>query len=161
MWIAHASGMPKTFSPHPISNEAASERFRHASGHVRHTRAVMHVGIANPRWRRKRSRHSRRMRNPLFYVPGKRPIPRGSTATVQLWTMYNVDNGYINPSKSQQSKTTLHTHTMGYIKCSIVTLPSGFTSSSKRTSCRVRPWKKDGDRCDVWSWHNWWIAQTQ
>ena len=34
----------------------------------------MHVGIANPRCRRKRSRHSRRMRNPLFYVSGKRPI---------------------------------------------------------------------------------------
>ena len=26
------------------------------------------------RWRRKRSRHSRRMRNPQFYVSGKRPI---------------------------------------------------------------------------------------
>ena len=35
----------------------------------------MHVGIANPRWRGKRSRHSRRMRNPQFYVSGKRPIP--------------------------------------------------------------------------------------
>ena len=31
-------------------------------------RAVMHVGIANPRWRGNRSRHSRRMRNPQFYV---------------------------------------------------------------------------------------------
>ena len=34
----------------------------------------MHVGIANPRWRWKRSRHSRRMRNPQFYVSGKRPM---------------------------------------------------------------------------------------
>ena len=34
----------------------------------------MHVGIANPRWRGKRSRHSRRMRNPQFYVSGKRPM---------------------------------------------------------------------------------------
>ena len=34
----------------------------------------MHVGIAKPRWRGKRSRHSRRMRNPQFYVSGKRPI---------------------------------------------------------------------------------------
>ena len=37
-------------------------------------RAVMHVGIANPRWRGK---HSRRMRNPNFYVSGKRPIDKG------------------------------------------------------------------------------------
>ena len=35
---------------------------------------VMHVGIANPWWRGKRSRHSWRMRNPQFYVSGKRPI---------------------------------------------------------------------------------------
>ena len=35
----------------------------------------MHVGIAKPRWRGKRSRHSRRhMRNLKFYISGKRPI---------------------------------------------------------------------------------------
>ena len=34
----------------------------------------MHVGIANPHWRGKRSRHSRRMRNPQFYVSGKRSM---------------------------------------------------------------------------------------
>ena len=34
----------------------------------------MHVGIANPRLRGKRYRHSRRMRNPQFYVSGKRPM---------------------------------------------------------------------------------------
>ena len=33
-----------------------------------------HVGITNPRWRGKCFRHSRRMRNPQFYVFGKRPI---------------------------------------------------------------------------------------
>ena len=32
-----------------------------------YARAVMHVGIANPRWRGKRSLHSRRMRNPQFF----------------------------------------------------------------------------------------------
>ena len=35
---------------------------------------MMHVGIANPRWWGKRSRHSRRMRNQQFYVAGKRPM---------------------------------------------------------------------------------------
>ena len=34
----------------------------------------MHVGIAKPRRRGKRSRHSRRMRNPQYYVSGKRPM---------------------------------------------------------------------------------------
>ena len=31
----------------------------------------MYVGIANPRWRGKRPRHSRCMHNPQFFVPGK------------------------------------------------------------------------------------------
>ena len=39
-----------------------------------HALAVMHIGIANPQWWEKRSRHSRRMRNPQFYVFGKRPV---------------------------------------------------------------------------------------
>ena len=36
--------------------------------------AGMHVGYANPRWRGKRSWNSRRLRNPQFYVSGKRPM---------------------------------------------------------------------------------------
>ena len=42
------------------------------NGHS-HTRFVMHVGIANPRWRGIRSRHSWRMRTLQCYVSGKRP----------------------------------------------------------------------------------------
>ena len=42
LWVAHAPGMPGTFSLPPTSKETASLRSRHA-------RAVMHVGIANPR----------------------------------------------------------------------------------------------------------------
>ena len=66
--------MPGTFSPPPTSKETASWRSRHASLHVRDARSVMHVGIANPRWRGKRPRHSRRMRNPQVYLSGKRPM---------------------------------------------------------------------------------------
>ena len=60
--------------PPPTSEDTASFRPRHTSRHVRHARAVMHVGIANPRWRERRSRHSWRMCNPQFCVPGKRSI---------------------------------------------------------------------------------------
>ena len=49
--VAHAPGMPGTFSPPPISKETAGYRSRYASRHVRDARAVMHVGIANPRRR--------------------------------------------------------------------------------------------------------------
>ena len=64
------------FSPPRASKQTASYRSRHASRHGRHARAVMHVGIANPQWRGKRSRHSRRMCSPQFYVSGERPIGR-------------------------------------------------------------------------------------
>ena len=40
-----------------------SLRSMHASRYVRHASVVMHVGIADPRWQGKRSRHSRRVRN--------------------------------------------------------------------------------------------------
>ena len=73
--VAHAPGMPGLFPRHRLQRpQTASWRSRHASRHVRHTRAVMHVEFANPRWRGKRSRHFRRMRNPQFYVSGKRPM---------------------------------------------------------------------------------------
>ena len=41
---------------------------------VRQARAMVHAGIANLRWRGKRTRRSRRMRKPQFYASGKRPI---------------------------------------------------------------------------------------
>ena len=68
--VAHAPGMPGVFSPPRNSKETTSSRSRHASRHVRYSRAVTHVGIANPRWRGKHSRHSRRMRNSQFHVSG-------------------------------------------------------------------------------------------
>ena len=40
-----------------------SLRSMHASRYVRHASVVMHVGIADPRWQGKRSRHSWRVRN--------------------------------------------------------------------------------------------------
>ena len=69
---ACAGNAGNAFSPPPTSKETASKRSRHASRHVRHARAVMHVGIAYPRWRGKRSRHSRRMRtrNYTYLVRG-------------------------------------------------------------------------------------------
>ena len=58
----------------PTSKKTASWRSRHASRHVHHACTVMHFGIANPRWLGRRSRHSRCMHNPQFYLSGKRSI---------------------------------------------------------------------------------------
>ena len=68
--VAQAPGMPGTFSP----RHRLEWKLLVSDPGMHHARAVMYVRIANPRWRGKRSRHSRRMRNPQFCVSGKRPI---------------------------------------------------------------------------------------
>ena len=55
------------FPPPPISKETASKR---------DARAVMHVGIAYPRWRGKRPRHSRRMRTRNVAYLARGPLKR-------------------------------------------------------------------------------------
>ena len=77
--VAHAPGMSGTFSPPP----------RVSDPDMHHGTCVTHVpwyvpgsltsGFLWSRWRGKRSRYSRRMRSPQFYVSGNRPIVRVST----------------------------------------------------------------------------------
>ena len=55
---------------------------------MRHARTVLHVGIANPRWQGKCSRHYRRMRNPQFYVSDKRPM--GWTGWIAILVLYRL-----------------------------------------------------------------------
>ena len=72
--VAHAPGRPGTFSP--------PSRVHDPDSH--HGTCVTHVPWCMPGsltsgflwsgWRGKRSRHSRRMRNPQSYASGKRPI---------------------------------------------------------------------------------------
>ena len=72
--VAHAPGMPGTFFPST----------RVSDPDVHHGTCVTHVPWCMPgsrtseflwsRWRGKRSRHSRRMRNTHVYVSGNRPI---------------------------------------------------------------------------------------
>ena len=94
--VAHATGMPWTFSPPPRVNDLD----------IHHGTCVTHVPWCMPGsltsgflWslrRGKRSRHSRRMRNPHFYVSGKRPI-------VSQETMNFADKTSIKPQEAQQS----------------------------------------------------------
>ena len=70
--VAHAPGMPGTFSPPPRVSDPG----------MHHGTCVTQVPWCIPgvsgsiwsRWRGKRSRHSRHMHNPQFYVCGKRPM---------------------------------------------------------------------------------------
>ena len=72
--VAHALGLPGTFSPPPRVNDPD----RHHSTCVTQvpwcTPGSLTSGFLWSRWRGNYSRNSRRMRNPLYYVSGKRPI---------------------------------------------------------------------------------------
>ena len=90
--VAHASGMPGTFSPPPWISDPD----------MHHDTCVTHVpwcmsGSLNSdvlwsRLRVKRSRHSRRMRNLQFYVSGKRPMEIVSAHAVSVMCPYNWKN---------------------------------------------------------------------
>ena len=72
--VAHAPGMPGTFSPPPRVSDPDmhhGECAMHMPGWVPESLAS---GCLWSRWQGKRSRHSRCMRNPLFNVSGKRPL---------------------------------------------------------------------------------------
>ena len=81
--VAHAPGMPGTFSPLPWVSDPDTH----------HGTCVTYVPWCMPeslyssslwiRWRGKLSRHSRRMRNPQFYVSGKRPMAHQYTRCLQ------------------------------------------------------------------------------
>ena len=79
--------MPGTFSPPPLVSDPD----------MHHGTCVTHVpwcmsgsltcGFLWSRWRGKRSRHSRRMRNTHFYVSGKRPV--GEQNKLPYWLIVN------------------------------------------------------------------------
>ena len=75
--VAHAPGMPGTFSPPP---RVRDPDMYHGT-FVTHVTWCMSGSLTGvflwSQWRGKRSRHSRSMRNPQLYVSGKRPIVEG------------------------------------------------------------------------------------
>ena len=86
--------MPGTFSPPPW----VSDPDMHHSTCVTHVswcmRGSLTSGFLLSRWRRKRSRYSRRMRNTQFYVSGKRPIEEAFTkfGSLGIELTFNMSN---------------------------------------------------------------------
>ena len=78
--VAHVPGMPGTLSPSLRVNDPDI----HQGTCVTHVPWCMPGSLTSgflwSRWRGKRSRHSRRMRNPQFYVSGKRAMMRNVNA---------------------------------------------------------------------------------
>ena len=88
MRVAHAPGMPGTFSP-----PQRVDLDLHHGTCVTHVPCCMpmsiNIGFFWSWWQGKRSRHSRRMRNPQFYASGKRPMV--IVRIVKVWK-YNRSN---------------------------------------------------------------------
>ena len=86
--VAHAPGIPETFSPPPRD----SDPVMHHGTRVTHVSWCMPglptSGYLRSRWREKRSRHSRRMRNPQFWVSGKRPMVPETFGIALVHTRY-------------------------------------------------------------------------
>ena len=72
--VAHAPGMPGTFSPPLRAGDPAMHHGTCVTHVPRCMAGSLTSGFLSSRWRGKRSRHSRRMRNPQFYVSGTRPM---------------------------------------------------------------------------------------
>ena len=70
---------------------------------TRHARAMMDVKIAHPRWRGKSSQYSRGMRNPQFYVSGKRPILLNSCGYIYPFPPEMLHWHWIDPVQVKKS----------------------------------------------------------
>ena len=101
--------MTGAFSPPP----RVSDPDMHHGTCMTHVPWWMPVSLTNgflrSRWRGKRSLHSRRMRNPQFYVSGKRPIQCHSKLLgISLWELsHRVEMGHKCSIKVGQQWFTL------------------------------------------------------
>ena len=81
--VAHAPGMPGTFSRPP---RVSDPNMHHGMTHVPwFMPGSLTSGFLWNRWREKRSRYSRCMRNPQFYVSVERPIPWRHRECKNIW----------------------------------------------------------------------------
>ena len=99
--VVHAPGMPATFSNPDMPHGTC----------VTHAPWCMPGSLTSgflwSRWREKRSRHSRRMRNPQFYVSGKRPMSWDMFEAPAISSLWHVTLGrYLisNPCRSLEDR---------------------------------------------------------
>ena len=90
--VAHAPGMPGTFSPLPWFSDPAMHHGTCVTHEPWYMAGSLTSGFLWSQWRGKRPRHSWCMRNPQVYISGKRPM------VSRLLTL-GVGNRWIFPFK--------------------------------------------------------------
>ena len=103
-------------------------RCRHASRHVRHARAVMHVGMADPRWWGRRSRHSGACATRNFTY-----LARGPLAGIQYNLFYKIDDESATLGRSRSLILIILHHRMRYIEF-IISLESPEAALAKSSA---------------------------
>ena len=94
--IAHAPGIPGTFSPPRLHRKPlVSDPGMHHGTCVSHVPWCM-SGLLTRYGGKKRSRHSRRMRNPQLYVSGKRAMGVVTAAAETARFMGGIYHGSVN-----------------------------------------------------------------
>ena len=116
--VAHTPGMLGTFSPPSLNSDPD----------MHHGTCFTHVPWCMPgsltsgflwsRWRGKRSRHSRRMRNSQFYVSGKTPMAPIdiNSALVQLKTWRQIGTKPLSGSMLNQFHVTMWNYGLRWMK---------------------------------------------
>ena len=97
--VAHAPGIPGTFYPPPRVRDPGMYHGTCVTNVPWCMPGSLASGFLWSRWRGKRCRHSRRMRNSQFYVSGKRPMESLRSSLVQMY----------NPGPLFTSKTDVGT----------------------------------------------------
>ena len=98
--IAHASGMPRTFSQPPQVSNPDMHRGTCVMGVPWCMPESLSSGFLWSRWRGKRFWHSQRMSNPKFYISGKRPVKYRNKFGAPHQNSNTMNSGRIpNPNK--------------------------------------------------------------
>ena len=109
--VVHAPGMPGKLSPPPWVSHPDLQNGTCVTHVLGCMPGSLTSGFLWSRWRGKRSRHSRRMRNKHFYVSGKRPT--AETAIVYIYVKMSLKqrghfptNGFAFPLIRQMLQNT-------------------------------------------------------
>ena len=127
--LAHAPGIPGTFSPPPW----VSDPDMHHGTCVTHVPWCMPGSITSgflwSRWRGKRSRHSRRMCNPQFYVSGERPMRYSLTG--DSFEISRVTYDWWSPlTKGQYYGKCFHVMALSCVSCVLFVARWALTSAT-------------------------------
>ena len=169
--VVHAPGMPVTFSPPPWVSDPDMHHGTCVPHEPRYRSGSLTSGFLWSRWRESVSRHSRRMRNPQFYVSGKRSIGwtltgvTGAVETCSVHTLpYPCDTWYVCSTLQELAVSKLFCLSItrsrwlnacrGFWIMTINNIPAGSNNGLAPTRRKAFNWINDGWKTDAYMCHS-------